>query len=114
MLITLILDARKSLGTCQASRNLGMRRPTVWSMMHRIRLAMKDDKKFLEGIVKVDEAYIVGKPRANEHKKRKKDDDNEGNGVSSGGDKDIILGMIERGGKVKAMKIDNAKRDTLT
>lgn len=115
MVIALMLNAKKSISACQVARDLGMRRPTIWSMMHRVRLAMKEDKKFLEGIVEVDETYIGGKPRANEHKKRKKDDDENGsNGVSSSGsDKSVVLGMIERGGKIKAMKVDNTKRDTL-
>jgi len=41
-----------------------MRRPTVWSMMHRIRKAMADNgTELLRGIVEMDEAYVGGKPR---------------------------------------------------
>lgn len=111
LVIAMMLNARKSLSACQIARDLDMRRPTVWSMMHRIRKAMKQDKDFLQGIVEVDETYIGGKPRANEHKKRNKDDDNDFGGGSK---KSVIFGMIERNGKVKAMKVDNAKRNTLT
>ena len=117
MIMALTLDAKKGGSACQVARNLKMRRATVWAIMHKIRGAMnekKEEKEFLEGIVEVDETYIKGKPRANKHIKRKKDDDDEGNGGSSGGDKNIILGMVERGGKIRAVKVDNTKRDTLT
>lgn len=42
LLITLMLNAKKGLSAMQAARDLEMRRPTVWSMMHRIRGAMTD------------------------------------------------------------------------
>lgn len=65
LLLSLMFSAKKGLSAMQAARCLEMRRPTVWSMMHRIRAAMKDDKKLLAGIVEMDEAYIGGKPRKN-------------------------------------------------
>ncbi len=42
----------------QAARDLEMRRPTVWSMMHRIRAAMHDDGKLLADIVEMDKTYV--------------------------------------------------------
>ena len=61
-----MLNAKKGLSACQASRDLGVRRPTVWSMMHRIRKAMKqDDSQLLSGIVEMDETYIGGKATQN-------------------------------------------------
>ena len=47
----------------QAARDLEMRQPTVWSMMHRVRKSMADDGKLLSGIVEMDEAYIGGNAR---------------------------------------------------
>lgn len=73
MLIALMLNAKKGLSAYQASRDLGIRRITLWSMMHRIRNAMATDQgKLLKGIVEMDECYIGDKPR----KENKKDDDN--------------------------------------
>lgn len=63
LLISLMLNAKKGLSAMQAARDLDMRRPTVWSMMHRIRAALADDGKLLSGLVEMDEAYIGGKPR---------------------------------------------------
>jgi len=52
LLIALMLNAKKGLSAMQAARDLKMRRPTVWSMMHRIRAAMTDDRKLLNKIVR--------------------------------------------------------------
>jgi transposase-like protein len=100
MVIALMLNAKKSLSAYQVARDIGMRRPTVWSMMHRIRIAMSDDpeqSKLLHGIVEADETYIGGKPRkGNRHKlgvRAKR-----GRGTS----KLPVVGLIERGGKVIA------------
>lgn len=68
LLISLMFSAKKGLSAMQAARNLEMRRPTVWSMMHRIRAAMADDGKLLSGLVEMDEAYVGGKPRKSNHR----------------------------------------------
>ena len=46
-----MLNAKKGLSAMQAARDLDMRRPTVWSMMRRIREAIKNDDKLLSGLV---------------------------------------------------------------
>ncbi len=100
LLITLMLNAKKGLSAMQAARDLEMRRPTVWSMMHRIRGAMQDDGKLLTGLVEMDEAYIGGKPR----KRNRRDDDTpspRGRGTS----KTPVVGVVERGGRVKTKMV---------
>lgn len=62
-LLISLMSAKKGLSALQAARDLEMRRPTVWSMMHRVRKAMVDDGKLLSGIVEMDETYVGGKPR---------------------------------------------------
>lgn len=103
-LIALMLNAKKGLSAYQAARDLEMRRPTVWSMMHRIREAMQDDGALLTGIVEMDETYIGGKPR----KGNKRDDDQEGGDKSTRGrgtKKIPVVGMVERKGRVKAQSV---------
>ncbi len=101
LLITLMLNAKKGLSSYQAARDIELRRPTVWSMMHRIRKAMKDDGRLLMGIVEMDETYVGGKPV----KSNNRDDDVDGGNTSTRGRgtrKIPVVGMVERGGKVKA------------
>ena len=110
ILIALMLNAKKGLSACQASRDLGMRRPTVWAMMQKIRKAMADNgsDELLSGIIEMDECYIGGKPRkqAKPKKDDKDDDDNflfppiskRGRGTK----KEAVVSMISRNGKVKA------------
>ncbi len=77
MILALMLNAKKSASAYQIARDLGMRRPTVWSLMHRIRTAMAadaDQAALLHGIVEADETYLGGKPR----KGNKRDDDKPG------------------------------------
>ncbi len=94
MLIALMLNAKKGLSACQAARDLGMRRPTVWSMMHRTRKAMNTPQaELLQGIIEMDECYIGGKPR----KENKKDDndDKPSNPRGRGTKKTPVGGMVE-------------------
>lgn len=97
LLISLMLNAKKGLSAMQAARDLDMRRPTVWSMMHRIRGAMKDDGRLLSGLVEMDEAYVGGRPRRANRK-----DDNDPKPRGRGTSKTPVVGAIERGGRVKA------------
>jgi transposase-like protein len=105
LLISLMMSAKKGLSAMQAARDLEMRRPTVWSMMHRIRKAMIDDGELLSGLVEMDEAFIGGKPRKGTHKDM--DDD----GPRDPGAKSPVVGAVARRGKVKAKVL---KRDELT
>ncbi|MCB1885678.1 MAG: IS1595 family transposase [Geminicoccaceae bacterium] len=100
IVIALMLNAKKSASACQIARDIGRRRPTVWSMMHRIRAVMEGDMeqaRLLHGIVEADETYVGGKPR----KGNRRDDDRpakRGRGTS----KLPIVGVVERNGRVAA------------
>lgn len=104
LLISLMLSAKKGLSAMQAARDLEMRRPTVWSMMHRVRKSLADkDGGLLRGIVEMDETYIGGKPRG---RNRRKDDPPGGQGVSA---KEPVVGAVERGGRVKARTVERTE-----
>lgn len=111
LVIALMLNAKKSASACQIARDLGMRRPTVWSMMHRIRIAMAKDTKqneLLHGIVEADETYVGGKPR-----KFTKHNDKNGKGTGlkrgRGTKKTPVIGVVERYGRVVAEKAKGGK-----
>ncbi len=100
LLLSLMLGAKKSASAYQIARDLGMRRPTVWSMMQRVRTAMAADpeqEKLLHGIVEADETYVGGKPR----KGNRRDDDTP-NKRGRGTKKVPVIGAVERGGRVVA------------
>lgn len=99
LLIALMLSAKKGLSAMQAARDLDMRRPTVWSMMHRVRKAMADDGALLRGIVEMDETFVGGKPRG---RNRRRDDPPGGQGVTG---KEPVAGIVERGGRAKMKPI---------
>lgn len=111
LLIALMLNAKKGLSAYQAARDIDLRRPTVWSMMHRIRAAMQDDGTLLTGIVEMDETYVGGKPR----KGNKRDDDIDGGNKSTRGrgtKKIPVVGMVERKGRVKAQTVSKEQLRT--
>lgn len=107
LVLALMLNAKKSASSHQIARDIGRRQPTVWSMMHRIRVAMEHDQfhsELLQGIVEADETYIGGKPRKG----------NTGSSGQGGGDKSHrgrgtkkapVVGIMERGGRVIAKAV---------
>jgi transposase-like protein len=101
LILALMLNAKKSASAYQIARDLGMRRATVWSIMHRIRAVMAGDENqadLLHGIVEADETYVGGKPR----KGNKRDDDTHGNKRGRGTKKVPVIGAVERKGRVVA------------
>lgn len=100
LVIALMLNAKKSASACQIARDIGRRRPTVWSMMHRVRAVMEGDMEqaeLLHGIVEADETYVGGKPRKGN---RRGDDKPAKRG--RGTDKTPVVGVVERNGRVAA------------
>jgi transposase-like protein len=99
--LALMLNAKKSASAYQISRDLGIRRATVWSMMHRLRVAMANDpeqSELLHGIVEADETYIGGKPR----RRNRRDDNQPPLKRGRGTEKTPVVGVMERGGRVVA------------
>ena len=103
-----IVNCKNGISSMEVHRAIGVTQKTAWFMDHRIRFAlgMGPDAK-LGGEVEVDETYIGGKAR-NMHKEKR-----ERKITGTGGrDKECVMGMIERGGKVRTLHIaTNKKRD---
>ena len=92
-ILSLMLNAKKSLSSYQISRDIGIRQPTVLSIQNKIRKAMASSQgQLLKGIVEMDETYIGGKPRGNVPAKR-----------GRGTNKMAVIGAVERSGKVRAV-----------
>lgn len=105
----MIVNAKNGISSCELARALGVTQKTAWFMLHRIRLAIQNgsmDK--LSGEVEADETYIGGKMQ-NMHKARR-----EQFGFGQGGaGKEIVMGLLERKGKVKVKHVANAKKKTV-
>ena len=99
--ITLILNAKKGISSRQLARDIEVNKNTAWSMQMRIRSAMIDTPTLLSGIVEMDETYVGGKPRK---RNNNKDDGTPPLKRGRGTKKTPVVGMVERGGKVVAMK----------
>lgn len=102
----LLLTSRKGISSLQLSKELSIKQSTAWYMMHRLRLACSNNNSLLSGIVEADETYI-GDKEANKNKGKKV------KGSQGGANKNIIMGMKQRNGNVKAEVISNTKTDTL-
>src|SRR5712691_10212796 len=96
--VWMIANMKNGVSSHEIGRSLGVTQKTAWFMLHRIRLAMQDaDGGKLGGEVEVDETFIGGKAR-NMHV-RQRTRRITGTGTK---DKTAVMGILERGGKVRA------------
>ena len=107
--VWLIANSKNGISSHELARSIGVTQKSTWFMLHRIRLAMQTGTfEKLSGTVEVDETYIGGKARnmsAGRHARRPK-----GRGHSG---KTAVVGMIERGGEVRASVVRDTKKRTL-
>ena len=108
--IWLVTSHKKGISSMQLARDLDVTQKTAWFMLHRIRRCFGiENNNDLDNNVEVDETYVGGKNK-NRHKSKKV----EGAQGRSAKDKTPIVGMVERGGKLNARKVDNVQSHTLT
>ncbi len=94
----MVVNCKNGISSYEIARNIGVTQKTAWFMLHRIRLSMQDeDCNLMTGQVEVDETFIGGKARNMHLSKRKVAITGTG-----GSGKVIVMGLLERGGKVKA------------
>jgi transposase-like protein len=112
--ISLMLNAKKGLSALQLSRDLGVNRKTGWYLQMRIRQAMQDDHdgSLFKGIVEVDETYLGGKKANHSKKKRQQRRDNKLQ-VTGMQDKQPVIGLLERDGRIKLQVVDKAHGKTI-
>lgn len=108
--ISLMANAKKSLSSCQLSRDLGLPQKTCWRIMMAVRTEMAKGNPILQGIVEADETYIGGKKRRDYDKEEGKSPSKKGRSTA----KDAVLGAVARGGMVVAELVDNVKAETIT
>ncbi len=95
--IALTINAKKSLSSYQLARDIETTQQTALYIQHRIRAAMTDNDRVLQGIIEADESYVGGKPRRANKKAYHKP-----NKSGRGTKKTAVIGAIERGGNVVA------------
>src|SRR5579871_870748 len=96
--VYLLCEAKKGMSALQLKRTLGVAQKTAWYLCHRIRAAMVDpDTEPLTGTVETDETYIGGRTRRGQAKKEKA----------------VVLGAIQRGGKLRVQVAPDATRDSI-
>lgn len=92
-------STRCGISAKQLQRELGVTYKTAWRIFKQVRSMLDEDVMSLLGEVEVDETYIGGKRRG----KR-------GRGAEG---KSIVMGMVERHGKVSAQIVPDVKSHTL-
>jgi transposase-like protein len=94
--IYLICESKKGISALQVKRMLKIGSyETAWYLCHRIRSAMTDESDKLSGTVEIDETYIGGVVR--------------GKGRAYTGNKSMVVGAVERGGRVKLRVVEKGK-----
>jgi transposase-like protein len=106
----LLVSCKNGISSYEVSRDLGISQKSAWHVMHRVRLALHQGSfNKLTGEVEIDETFIGGKFR-NMHKSRKRRMQASGNRADG---KTIVMGMLERMGKVRATVIQDRTKATM-
>ncbi|HBR56272.1 MAG TPA: IS1595 family transposase, partial [Blastocatellia bacterium] len=107
--VWMITNCKNGVSSYEVHRAIGVTQKTAWFMIHRIRVAMECGSfEKLSGEVECDETYIGGKSIDMRAKKRKEIKMTRGYEQKTG-----VMGMLQRGGKIRAKVIKHAFTRTL-
>jgi transposase-like protein len=109
----LLANCKNGISSYELGRALGIHQNSAWFVLQRVRLVMRDD--FFgsklgggSGEIEVDESFIGGKARNMHLSKRKRRIT--GTGTK---DKTAVMGILERGGKIRTTVVPNRKKHAL-
>jgi transposase-like protein len=120
----MICNDKNGISSWELHRALGVTQKTAWFMLHRIRLSMQDGAAVKLGAtgvpVEVDETFVGGK-MSNMHKRRKLRFEQERSKITNAASthsasnwgKTIVMGMLERRGRVQAKVVPSRQRKHL-
>ena len=99
----LVCEGKKGISAHQLHRTIGVSYKTAWYLCHRIRGAMSaTERPLLDGTVEIDETYVGGHNKGSRRRA--------GFGDSN---KQVVLGIRQRGGAVRFFHAEDAKTGTL-
>ena len=105
-------NCKNGVSSWEIHRALGITQKSAWFMLHRIRLALQASSTMKIGgsgsEVEVDETFIGGKARNMHLDKRERRITGTG-----GKDKTVVMGMLERGGKVRLAIVPSRRKKAL-
>lgn len=107
------VNCKNGVSSWEIHRTIKVTQKSAWFMLGRIRLALQDERSGgkLGGPdrapVEIDETFIGGKAR-NMHKAKRQRLSRDG-GMQGGHGKTVVMGMLERGGKVKTTVLGNRR-----
>jgi transposase-like protein len=105
----MLANCKNGVSSYEISRATGISQKSTWFMLQRIRLALQGENGGkLSGEIEVDETYVGGKAR-NMHKSVKA---RRISGTGGAG-KAIVMGILERKGRVRAHVVDTTRRTIL-
>lgn len=104
-----IVNCKNGISSYEIHRAIGVTQKTAWFLDHRIRLALQQGSfEKLTGEVEADETFIGGKARNMHADKRARR-------ITATGphDKVPVIGILERGGKVRTAVVTNRKKKAI-
>lgn len=103
----MLTNCKNGVSSHEISRELGIAQQHAWHMLHRLRLAFQlPDPGKLGGIVEADECFVGGKI-SNMHQSKRAQLGGKTRGTKG---KAVVIGMVERGGRVRAqVTVDRTK-----
>src|ERR1700735_5028617 len=106
----MLTNCRNGVSSYEVHRAIGVTQKSAWFMLHRLRMVMhEDDGAPLSGEIEMDETFVGGKAKNMHKAKRAKA--LKADGTFKG--KTIVVGMLERKGRVKASVVEARTREVL-
>jgi len=111
----MLVNCKNGVSSVELHKTLGITQKAAWFMLQRLRLVLQE-KSFVKlggpgSEVEVDETFIGGKAR-NMHKSKRARLTKDA-GMQGGHGKAVVVGMLERGGKVRAQVIPDRRKPHL-
>jgi transposase-like protein len=108
----MLVNCKNGISSYEVASTIGITQKSAWFVLHRLRYALQTGSIMKlggpSGEVEVDETFIGGKARNMHLSKRKRRITGTG-----GKDKVIVLGILERGGRVRTQVVKDRKLETV-
>jgi transposase-like protein len=109
----MLVNCKNGVSSYEVAKAIGITQKSAWFVLHRLRFALQTGSITKLGgnsaPVEVDETFIGGKARFMHRSKRERLS-SEG-GMQGGHGKAVVMGLLERGGKVKTAVIPHRKQN---